>query len=102
MNIIKVYKNGNKTKSMYLQDESGYSAVSNMEIHEILNREKDKDFKFISVNEDKKDITYRGLLNILVMAEKSAIHEIDLNNVIRSGGFVNYIKKLEGQYNESI
>lgn len=95
MNTIKVYRNGNKTKSMYLCDGSGYVAVSNMEIHGILNRDKDKDFKFISVNEDNKDMTYRGLLNILVMAEKQSIREIDLTNVIRNGGFTNYIKKLE-------
>ena len=93
--IVTVYKNGNKTKCMHVTAPDGSHAVNNEEIFNIIREYPNEDFKFIDKNNGNKDITVSCLLNILKFMEKKKSVNINLTNVIKHGGFVNYIKELE-------
>jgi len=92
MNTIKLYKRGNKINSSYTLDSINFSTA---DLYKILRDDLPKDFKFISVKEDNKDITYYCLFNVLAKIEKDNDNKIDLNRVIRSGGYLSYIRELE-------
>ena len=97
---VKVYKNGNKTKSKYIDCPDGYFEVKNKEILEIIRDYPEQDF-IVSVN-DKGEMDFERLLSLIKSAEKEYEKCKDvafLNRIIRNGGLCAYAKKLEGGWN---
>lgn len=99
--IVKVYKNGKKTKSKYLISPEGRCCSSNSEIVEAMKLNPELDIKFIDVNNDQEDITYNSLILILKTNQDESIGPgEDLTRVIKAGGFVKYIEQLERKISE--
>jgi len=93
---IRVYKNAGKIKQITCKYNNGFKGVNSYQLTGILKDRKDDDFVFIDVNNNKKDITRESLINILKANERRLVGEkIDLNKIIRAGGFVEYIKQHE-------
>lgn len=81
---------------MYYKGPDGRCEINNKEIIEIIQANPEQDFKFIDVNNNKKDITYERVMSLLKTSEENYTGGlIDLNKVIRGGGFIEYIKAIE-------
>lgn len=87
--IFKVYINGNKWKSIKLNNIS-------INLPSIYNLIRKYDYEFIDVNKHQ-DLTDKFLIALLKEKEQKIKHDPKfLNRIIRGGGFINYIKQLEG------
>ena len=92
---MKVCKVGKK----YRENIINGVKFSNDELFQQLNSS--RDFCFIETVTGN-DITYKSCLNLIKSKEKINRNNIDLNSVIRSGGFVDYIKGLERLFSRLI
>jgi len=95
---IKVYTSEKgKIKSKTCKGPDGYSAVNNSEILEIIREYPDHDFVFINAR-TKANMTDECLVSILMQMESEKLtKDSDLVNIIKNGGYINYIKKLENE-----
>lgn len=93
---VRVYKRNGKIKSSYLISSEGKCCSTSAEIADAIKRFTDEDIVFLDWNNGKEDITYKSLLNILMVAEKESTKPmIDLTRAIQAGGIIEYIKQLE-------
>lgn len=85
---IKVYRHGNKTKNKCILNIS----LSNQEIFEKVRES--SEFKFVDAKSGE-DVTHRELISLLHGVDFNRIDglKVNLNNVIRNGGLLCYIKK---------
>jgi len=96
---VLAYINSGKLKSMWCKGLGNNGSVSSGKLFNIIRKNPDHDVKFIDKNNGCVDITYKCLFNVLVLAEKNSTAgpDINLTNVIKNGGLIEYIKKLEGK-----
>lgn len=96
---INIYRTAGKIKGRYLRAPDGYAACTNDEIFDCIRQFDHLDV--IAINpKTKEDITYDTLINVLHSVEMDDINQTKdtklLSRIIRNGGFINYINKLEG------
>ena len=93
-----VYRNGSKIKGKAWKSPDGTVSVNNRDIFDIIREFPDDDLKVTDIK-NKKDMTYETLLNLIMAAEKEHSSNLDnLNEIIRAGGFVDYINSKGGRF----
>jgi len=93
---IRVYRSNGHIRNTTCSGPDGKSEANSGEIFDTIRAYPDEDVQCLDVCRGQKDITGEKLTLLLkVMEEQSTTPRIDLNRVIRNGGFVEYIKKLE-------
>lgn len=96
MITIKVYRNGNRLKSLYADSPNGIAETTYSEVFDTIRSYPEHDFIFI--DKQGNDITYEMLMRVLKTVERDSVKPpFNLTNTIRGGGFINYINKLETQ-----
>lgn len=93
---IRVYKYDGHIKRTLCKDSRGFVEVSVGEIFEIIRDSPDEDFNFVDINNDRADMNSERILTMLKWVEKHSKNQtMDLTKIIRCGGFIPYIRKLE-------
>ena len=58
-----------------------------------------KDFIFLDVSNRGEDITHKFLLSVLKKSQEDSVYKSNaLARIIKNGGYLSYIKKLEAIY----
>lgn len=92
MLTFKVYKNGNRLKSLICA-EIGCFHLTHLDIFREIRLHENDDFIFIN-NSTKEDVTFEFLMKVFKMVEPRNGDIKLLNRIIKNGGFLNYIKNM--------
>lgn len=95
---FRLYYNGSKSKSQHVFIDGGSALpCTNVEALEIIREHPDTDFRFLDWNNQKRDVTCERLLASLKTIElNKCSNDVELlNRIIRNGGFVEYLTRME-------